>query len=442
MLFRKFICILFIIFSFLKVFAQPINKVPLDSLFNVLDKEGEIMGSMAFAKNGNILYANTLGYSVYNNNEKIHATEKTKYRIGSISKTFTSTIIFQLIEEGKLSLTTPLERFFPDFPNATFITINNLLNHTSGIRNFTKINSKVQPRSHAQMLQFISSRSSNFIPPNTKTSYSNANFLILGYIIEKVCNEPYGDVLKERIASKIGLNDTYYSTEQNNDLNESFPYIFKRDWVQQPETDLSIPGASGGIISTPGDLTKFIQALFSNKLISQNSLDKIKTITDDYGMGMMEFEYHTKKAYGQVGGIDEFESVVAYFPSDSLAIAFCSNGRVKTTKDIVLKVLNTYFDQRYQNPDFKLLSTKTKAKGLLKYTGVYSNAAIPLKIIVSEHNQKLVAQPMGGAVYSLEAMASHKFRCDSPGVIVEFNKEKDGFILTHKNISWNFVKED
>jgi hypothetical protein len=167
----------------------------------------------------------------------------------------------------------------------------------------------------------------------------------------------------------------------------------------------------------------------------------MKTITANHGMGMMEFEFHTKKAFGQVGAIDEFQSVVAYFPSDSLAIAFCSNGRVGNTKNLVLEVLNIYFDQKYENPDFRLLSTHSKAKGLLKYSGIYSNRAIPLRIIVSAHNQELVAQPIGQRSYTLNSIASNKFKCDALGAIIEFNRDSNEFILYQGDMRYNFIKE-
>jgi D-alanyl-D-alanine carboxypeptidase len=168
----------------------------------------------------------------------------------------------------------------------------------------------------------------------------------------------------------------------------------------------------------------------------------MKTIKDNYGKGMMEFEYHSKKAFGQIGGIDGFESVVLYFPADSLAFAFCTNGRVGSTKEVVLKLLNIYFERKYQNPHFRLIDTKTKPQGLLKYSGVYSNKSTSLKIIISEHHQKLLAQVVGGAVYVLEPVAINKFKCDSPNVVIEFNHEKDEFTIYEGTVSYDFIKEN
>ena len=113
------------------------NKPKLDSLFNVLSEKNKAMGSVALSKNGKIIYSKAIGYSLISDKEKVFATTDTKYRIGSITKMFTAVMIFQLVEEGKIKLETTLNNYFPKIPNADKITIGNLLNHRSGLYNFT-----------------------------------------------------------------------------------------------------------------------------------------------------------------------------------------------------------------------------------------------------------------------------------------------------------------
>jgi D-alanyl-D-alanine carboxypeptidase len=329
--------------------AQPLNRERLDSLFSAARKN--IMGSIAISKNGKLIYRKSIGYSSFNGDKKIPSTEKTKYRIGSISKTFTSTIVFQLVEENRISLATTLDKYFPAYPNSKNITVEQLLSHRSGIPNFNKISSKEHPRTQEQMMQLIASKPSA-IRPGTTTVYSNANYLILGYIVEKILHKPFGQVLADRIVSRIGLTDTYFGHAAETQSDECVQYRFKRRWVREPMTDISIPGASGGILSTPTDLARFMDALFGGKLISRASLDKMKTIRDSYGMGLMEFEFHQRKAYGQVGAIDDFESVVAYFPDDSLTVAFCSNGRSVPVEHTIREALDICYDQLCGNRIF------------------------------------------------------------------------------------------
>src|SRR5882762_418037 len=115
--------------------AQTLDKAKLDQLFDRLLEKNKGMGSLALAKDGNVLYTRSFGYSQVNGNEKKPLTAETKYRIGSITKTFTAVMIFELVEEGKLKLTDTLDKFFPQIPNANRITIAQILHHRSGIHN-------------------------------------------------------------------------------------------------------------------------------------------------------------------------------------------------------------------------------------------------------------------------------------------------------------------
>jgi len=273
-----------------------------------------------------------------------------------------------------------------------------------------------------------------------KSSYTNSNFLLLGYIIEKICNKTYSEVLQERIVTRIGLVNTYYGNKTDIEKNECFPYKFILDWEQQPETDLSIPGASGALVSTPTDMILFIEALFAKKIISQHSLDQMTTITNGYGLGFLEFNFDKKKALGYTGGIDEYESVLAYFPADGLAIAFCSNGKTYPIRSIVLGSLNIYFDKVYFIPDFKL--STIKKSHLKRFTGVYFSQEISIRIKISRQKQSLFAQLAGYSPYSLEAIGSDKFKSDEASVAIEFDPKKNSMKLMRDEKSYNFIKEN
>lgn len=428
--------------SFGTVFSQDINRPKLDSLFNILAEKNKAMGSLTISKNGTVLYSKAIGYSFISDDEKKLSTNITKYRIGSISKMFTATMIFQLIEEGKTSLTTTLDTYFPNLPSAKKITISNLLNHRSGLHNFTDdpnyttwmMHSKTQD----EMLTLISKNKVDF-QPNEKASYSNSNYVVLGFIIEKISKQPYSKNLNERITSKIGLLNTYFGSKTNTNNNESFSYQFINNWTQEPETDMTIPGGAGSIVSTPTDLTKFIEALFSIKLISQSSLNQMKTITDGYGMGMFQIPFYTKKAYGHNGGIDGFLSNLAYFPEDSLAIAYCTNGEVYPMNDILLGVLSICFNKDYSIPTFNTISLKTE--DLDKYLGVYSSKQIPIKITITKDNTALIAQATGQSSFPLEATEKDKFKFDQAGVKIEFNIDKNELTLKQGGGNFAFTKD-
>jgi D-alanyl-D-alanine carboxypeptidase len=422
--------------------SQNINSSKLDSLFNILAEKDKAMGSLTISKNGTVLYNKAIGYSCILANEKKTSTNVTKYRIGSISKMFTATMVFQLIEEGKTSLSTTLDSYFPEIPNAKKITISNLLNHRSGLHNFTDdpdyTTWMTQSKTRDEMLAIISKNKADF-QPNKKASYSNSNYVLLGYIIEKLTAKSYAQNLAERITSKVGLPNTYTGSKTDPDNGECYSYQFVSGWKQEPETDMSIPGGAGCIISTSTDLTKFIEALFSVKLISRNSLDQMKSLTEGYGMGMFQIPFHSKKAYGHSGGIDGFSSNLAYFPEDSLAIAYCTNGQVYPLNDILLGVLNIYFNKEYSIPAFNTISLRSE--DLDNYLGIYSSKEVPLKITITKENTTLIAQATGQSSFPLEAVEKDKFKFDPAGVKMEFNPDRNELILKQGGGKFIFVKD-
>ncbi len=439
---KFFVVILLIVLSVGNVFPQEINKPKLDSLLNILAEKNKAMGSLSILKNGTVVYSKAIGYSFISGSGKKQATTQTKYRIGSISKMFTATMIFQLIEEGKLSLSTTLNSYFPTIPNAGKITIGNLLNHRSAIHNFTDdpdyINWMTQPKTQDEMIAVISKNPSDF-EPNEMTSYSNSNFVLLGYIVEKVTQKPYATNLQERITSKIGLSNTYYGGKTNTGNNESYSYRFVSDWEQQPETDMSIPGGAGALVSTPTDLTRFIDALFSLKLVSAASLEQMKTMTDRMGMGMTQMPFYSKNAYGHSGAIDGFVSNLAWFPEDHMAVSYCSNGVVYPFNDILIGVLSICFNRDYTIPSFNTIALK--AEDLDPYLGVYASSQLPLKITITKNGTVLTAQATGQSSFPLEPSEKDIFKFDQAGIKMEFRPEKNEMTLKQNGGEYLFTKE-
>jgi D-alanyl-D-alanine carboxypeptidase len=423
--------------------GQTFNSDKLDSLLSLLAEKNKAMGSLAISENGNIIYARAIGYRLLNPQQKLPSDTKTKYRIGSISKMFTATLVFQLIEEDKLSLSTTLDQFFPSIPNAKSVTIGNMLNHRSGIHSFTNdsdyLKWMTEPRTHDEMIHIISGSKPEF-EPDSKAEYSNSNFVLLGYIVEKACNKPYPELLAERICSKIGLNDTYYGGKADAGKNESYSFSYVQGWEQQPETDMSIPHGAGSVISTPSDLVKFIEALFAGRLISQASLDKMKTITDGYGMGIFQFPFEDKKVYGHSGGIDGFSALLCYLPDENLSVAYCSNGAEYSINDIMIGALSIYFKLPYSLPVFTTYSVNQE--DLDQYLGVYSSAQIPLKVTFTRNNGQLFAQATGQPSFPLEPTKKDVFKFEKAGVVITFSPEKHEFLLEQGGGKFTFTRDE
>lgn len=441
----KILSLIFLLFALsFSAFSQTFDKAKLDQFFDALSANNKGMGSMAISKDGKILYTRAVGISHIGDKGYVSADAKTKYRIGSITKMFTATLIFQLVEEGKLKLDDTLDKFFPEIPNAKKITVAQMLNHHSGIHSFTDdaqhyLSYSRRPQTHEQILAIIAKTTPDF-EPGAKAAYSNSNYVLLGYIVEKLTKKSYNDALDERIAAKINLTDTFYGGKINGANNESLSFDFiDGAWKVLGETDMSVPGGAGAIVSTPTDLTKFITALFAGKLVSQKSLEQMKTMTDGYGSGILQFPYDDKKLYGHTGGIDGFNSMLVYLPEEKLSVAYISNGTVYSTNNILLAAFAVYYNKPFTIPSFK--PVEYSAEELDKFAGVYASPAIPIKITIIAKDKKLYGQATGQPEFPLEAAEKNKFKFDPAKIIVEFDTEKSTMTLNQGGQEFVFTKE-
>ncbi|WP_370341169.1 serine hydrolase domain-containing protein [Mucilaginibacter aurantiaciroseus] len=366
------------------------------------------------------------------------ATAKTKYRIGSISKMFTGVMVMQLVEEGKLTLGTTLNKFYPQVPNAAKINIGMMLDHHSSLHNFTNdptfMTYMLAPQTHEQMLGRIAAMKSDF-EPGSKAQYSNTNFVLLSYIIEKITNKTYPELVRQRVVNKIGLKDTYYGVKTNTANNEALSYTYEGKWKKFMETDMSIPTGAGSIVSTPADLDKFIEALFAGKLVKSTTLELMKTIKEGYGLAMLPLK--GKNSYGHGGAIDAYRSELAYFPEQKLAISYISNGGGYDPSKIMQGVFSICFNEAYNIPNF------AEVKGLDKYIGVYASKQIPIKITITKDAGTLLAQATGQSALSLDASkTADTFEFESAGIIMEFRPDKGEFTLKQGGGEYVFVREE
>ena len=415
--------ILLITSSTFTSFGQNIDIAKLDSFLNLLASKGLAMGSLAISQNGLVKYQKAIGYSFIDNDKKVLTNINTKYRIGSATKMFTAVMVFQLIEEGKIRLDQKLNIYFPGLPNADKITIQNMLYHRSGLHDYTHDTDFSEwmdkPKSHDDLLKIIREKGSDF-EPGTKADYCNSNYLLLGYIIEKICNMSYADVLKKRILSKLNLKNTYFGKPINIKDNESASYKFSNNnWTKEKETDLNIHGGAGSIVSTPIDMVKFIDALFSNKLISKSSLAKMETIVDGYGMGMFPNKYGDKPSFGHNGRVEEFYSAIWYFPSEKLSFAYCTNGIDYPRTDIIEAVLKICFNETFLIPFTR--NNNLKSEDLDKYLGKYSSDQIVVNC--TKDGIKLLLETKG-KVFELEKLSDNYFMNAAMGYFFEFYPDK------------------
>ena len=437
------ISILFFLLLFcnVKVSAQDIDRVKLDQYFQALENNNKFMGSVSVFRNGSEVYAKSVGFADIDKN--IVAGKSSKYHIGSISKTFTAVMIFQAIEAGSLSLSEPIDKYFPSINNGSKITIAHLLGHRSGIHNFTAAEDfpgwQTQSKTKEQMVEIIAAGGSDF-EPDSKSQYSNSNYVLLSYILESVYKKPYAEILADRITTPLSLGGTYLGgntvVPENNECN-SYKYFDK--WRIESVTNPSITLGAGGIVSTPEDLNKFADALLGGKLVFANSLSVMQTIKDNYGMGLFPVPFYTRQGFGHSGGVDGFHSMLIYFPEDRVSYSITSNALNYNFNDIHIAVLSGIYGMPFDVPSFEVISLTSD--DLDKYTGVYSSSQLPLKLTIRKNGSSLEGQGTGQSAFPLEATSEHIFKFSQGGIVMEFSPAENSMILKQGGGVFYFKKE-
>lgn len=186
-----------------------------------------------------------------------------------------------------------------------------------------------------------------------------------------------------------------------------------------PRTWITSAGA-GAIISTPADLLQFIQALFTGKLVSQRSLDTMKTIRDGYGMGLFPYGGQQHPGFGHNGKTEGFGSSLQYYPKEKLAIAYCTNSEIYPKGDILEGILAICFHEPVQLPSFEAVAVP--AELLQHYTGDYVDNNTGMKVTGTIEQNKLVLS-VKGQPFPLVALPNRTFWNKAFGFFFEFSDD-------------------
>jgi len=438
---RKLFASLFIMGLSLSATAQGEAKYrKIDSLLTHFNRNNKFMGAVCIREQGRVVFDKAYGFADVET--KTAAASDTRYKIGSVTKMFTATIIFQLVEEKKLKLETKLSEFYPKIKNAGKITIDDLLSHRSGIHNYTddpefsSYNTKLINK--RDMLRKLEEMTPDF-EPGTKAAYSNSNYLLLGYIINDITQNTYKENVGARIAIKLGMKNTGYFGKLNPKKKEATSYTYDGvKWTRTPEWHESSAGAAVALQSNGADLTLFIKALFDGRLITKESLDKMLQLEDGYGKGILTFPFVERKLYGHNGGIESFKSALAYYPKDDMAISLLVNGNNYDYNAILTGVLSVYYKLPFIFPDFR--SVKLEDDTLKRFEGVYSTPSLPFKVDITLKDGVLIAHATDQGSFPLNPIGENVFNFPAAGITMTFTDK--GFTLKQSDgTTSQFIKE-
>jgi D-alanyl-D-alanine carboxypeptidase len=286
---------------------------------------------------GKMAYAGGQGLADVPATRKI--TPATVFRLGSLTKQFTASVILQLEQEGKLSLSDPVSRFLPDYPEpGAGATIEQLLNHTAGIKNYTEIPTwmlsahRAEPVTTAQLIAVFKNEPADFAP-GTSWHYSNSGYVLLGAIIEKITGRPWYEAVDRRLEKPLGLKSIRYGVEERSIPQMASGYSEEGGKVVPARSlHMSNPNAAGSLVGSVEDFARWAQALHKGKVLSAANYARMiapATLADGssvpYGFAQGLGKLRGRDAISHSGQTSGFDDAVTYFPSADLFVAVFTN---------------------------------------------------------------------------------------------------------------------
>lgn len=419
-----------------KATPMPSGEAIMDSYYGELNEKEAAGVAILVAKEGEVLYRKGFGYQDIGN--KVLVSPETKFRIGSVTKQFTAAAILKLQEEGLLSVDDKLAKFLPDFPRADEVSLHHLLTHTSGIHSYTskpdfmdKVESPVTPE---ELINYFKNDTYDF-SPGEEFRYNNSGYFLLGYIIEKVSGQSYGDFLKEKFFKPLGMDNTGLYVNGMELENEALGYGLSGNTYEPAiNWDMSWAGGAGALFSTVDDLLKWNKALFAGKVLNENSLQAALTPVKlangespqggDYGYGLLIGEFRGRKVIHHGGGLHGFMSHLALFPKEDLTIVLFTNVTPPQVEFEYSKLAEIYlWESLEKQKSFE--AAEYSAAALKKFEGRYDFGRGAVMIITTE-GDKIFAQLTGQPRFQIFPAANNAFFWKVVDAKIHFIEDEEG----------------
>ncbi|MGZ3421419.1 MAG: serine hydrolase domain-containing protein [Polyangiales bacterium] len=292
------------------------------------------------------------GVRVLVSSDMANATKDSLWRIGSVTKTFTSAVILSLEAEGKVALTDPLSKWIDMVPKTDGVTVRMLLNHTSGIFNYTEdpafLVDRTTKRTPREIVDFATTHDPYFAP-GTDWHYSNTNYILLGMIAEKAGGAKISALIRARALTKAGLSHTFFDGEETVMGTMAKGFTGTKDVTFL--NDMSWPWAAGAMVATGADLVTWASAYYGTDLVldatRRAEISAMPVNMGGYGLGAFlltdAMTGGAGPAIGHGGDIDGFHTQLFFLPDKKLSFATTVNKDGASPNDIAIAVLPVLF---------------------------------------------------------------------------------------------------
>jgi CubicO group peptidase (beta-lactamase class C family) len=364
----------------------------MDQIVQSYAANNSFMGSVLVARDAQVLFSK--GYGSANLEWNVPNSPSTKFRLGSVTKQFTAASILLLEERGKLSVSDPVKKYMPDAPAAwDKISIFHLLTHTSGIPNFTGFPdyAKLEPfaTTAEQVVARFRDKPLDF-GPGEKWNYSNSGYVLLTYLIEKVTGGSYKTFVRENIFTPLGMKDSGYDSNSAVIPHRASGYVLVNNQLENAGfVHMTVPQGAGALYSTTEDLLKWERGLFGGKILRAASLEKMTTpFKDNYAFGLQVTTVGGHKIIDHGGGIQGFNTELAYYPEDRLTVVVLGNVNGAAPGQIAPKLAALSHGETVSLPGERKEIT-LDSKTLSRYVGAYQMAPGVNMLIFPDSNQLL-----------------------------------------------------
>jgi CubicO group peptidase (beta-lactamase class C family) len=396
----------------------------------------KFQGTVLVAKEGKVIFEK--GYGMANIELGVLNTPQMKFQIGSITKQFTATAIMQLAEKGLLDVNDPITKHLSDYPKETGdkITIHNLLSHTSGIPNYTNMPEAMKNMALEVSVEDLMGTFKNEpldFEPGEKYVYSNSNYVVLGAIIEKISGKTYEDYLQENIFKPLGMNSSGYDHRDRIMKNRAAGYSQNEagELMNAEFVHMSAPYAAGALYSTVEDMLIWDQALYGEKILKKNSLEKIFTpVKGNYGYGWVIDEVYGRKHIWHNGGIFGFVTNFGRWVDDKICVVVFSNNDAVPIDGIALELGAIALGEPYELPVVKT-PIKIDPATFADYEGVYQIDEGDYRFITAD-DTALYSQRSGSMVLRIQPEAKDIFFFDYDHMTtIKFVRDESGKVIRH-----------
>lgn len=287
------------------------------------------------ARDGKVVFQGGFGLADIAN--KTPVTTDTKFRIGSITKQFTAAAILKLAEQGKLSLDDTLDKYYPDFPRASDVTLKQLMTHTSGIHSYTDkkefLGRVKQPIEPAKLIEWFKNDLPDFVP-GKGFHYNNSAYFLLGEIVAQVSGKSFADYLRETFFEPLGMKNTGIFVNASPPSNMALGYSLVSEKLEPAlDWDMSWAGGAGALYSTVGDLFLWNEALYGGKVLNPESLMGATTAITlpenvdgmKYGYGLILSEMKRLPTIGHGGGLNGWSCDLLRLPEQHCTVVVLTN---------------------------------------------------------------------------------------------------------------------